>query len=210
MTAVLTYTTLVDNIKQYMERPNDAKLNAQIPTLVSLAENEIASDLKLLGTQQVVLGAFTIGDPVLTKPAYWRDSVSINFTDSSNRKIALRLRTYEFCRAYWPNESEKADPKYYAEYDSGHFLVAPTPGAARALEMIYHARLEPLDEATQQNWISFNAPQLLLYNTMMQAHLWAKNDDKYALWKGRYDEARQSLGSENAQRKTDRTTVVTS
>jgi hypothetical protein len=210
MTAVLTYDSLVTNVRQYLERPNDTKLDARIPDFVTLAESRIAADLKLLGTQQVVVGSFTIGDPVIEKPAYWRDTVSINYTNASNRKVALRMRTYEFCRAYAPVEATQGDPKYYAEYDTGHFLVAPTPVAAYELELLYHARLEPLDSANQQNWLSFNTPQLLLYATMLEAQLWLKNDDKIAVWKGQYDEARASLTSENAQRKTDRTTVVTS
>jgi hypothetical protein len=210
MPAVLTYTSLLETARANLERPNDTKLDAQLPLFVTLAENRIAADLKLLGTQQAVVGAFTLGDPVIEKPAYWRDTVSINFTNSLSEIVSLKLRTYEFCRAFWPIEATRAAPRYYAEYDYGHLLVVPTPDVAYAIELLYHARLEPLDATNDQNWLSFNVPQLMLYATMVEANLWLKNDDKVALWLGQYDLSKQSVLSENAKRKTDRTTVVTS
>jgi hypothetical protein len=210
MSAVLTYTSLLDTVHQYCERPNDLKLVAQLPTFIALAENRIAADLKLLGTQQVVVGAFTLGDPVIEKPAYWRDTVSINFTNSLNEIVSLKLRTYEFCRAFWPIEATRAAPRYYAEYDYGHLIVAPTPDVAYAIELLYHARLEPLDATNEQNWLTFNVPQIMLYATMLEAQLWLKNVEKAALWQAQYEAAKESVLSENAKRKTDRTTVVTS
>jgi hypothetical protein len=210
MTAVLTYSSLLSTVRTYLERPNDAQLDTQIPMFVTLAENRIAVDLKLLGTQQVVIGAFTLGDPVVEKPAYWRDTVSLNFVNSASERVALKLRTYEFCRAFWPVEATRAAPRYYAEYDYGHLIVAPTPDIAYAIELLYHARLEPLDGANEENWLTFNVPQMMLYATMLEAHLWLKNDEKVALWQGQYDSAKQGLLGESAKRKTDRTTVVTS
>ena len=46
MSAVLTYDSLVEQIPGYCERPNDAALIAQLPMLIMLAENRIATDMK--------------------------------------------------------------------------------------------------------------------------------------------------------------------
>lgn len=207
MTAVVTYDSLVADVRAYAERPNDAKLLTQIPTFVTLAESRIATDLKLLGTQQVVTGAFTIGDPTLEKPAYWRDNVSVNFTNAADERIMLKQRSYEFCRAFWPNETLRGAPRYYADYDYGHLLVVPTPDVAYDLELVYHARLTPLDDTNQQNWISFNVPQLLIYATMLETSLWLKNDEKVQLWQAQYEMAKAGLLGEELERKVDRSEV---
>lgn len=210
MSSVMTYASLLVTAKSYLERYTDTRLDGQLPVFVGLAENRIAADLKLLGTQQVVVGAFILRDPVVEKPAYWRDNVSINYTDSTNRRVPLYLRTYEFCRVYSPVETTYGAPRYYADYDAGHLFVSPTPDVAYVIELVYHARLDPLDDINQENWLTFHAPQLMLAATILEAQLWLRNVAETAAWQAQYDAARSSLGGENAQRKTDRTTVVTS
>ena len=43
MAAALTYTSLIDQIPGYCERLNDSALIAQLPFIVMLAENRIAT-----------------------------------------------------------------------------------------------------------------------------------------------------------------------
>lgn len=210
MTAVVTYASLLESMLLYAERPDDTTLEAQLPTFITLAESRIAADLKLLGTQQVVVGAFTQGNPVLEKPSYWRDNISVNYTNAAGERTALKLRTYEFCRAFWPTEANEGAPRFYADYDYGHLLVVPTPDAAYELELLYHARLAPLDASNQENWISFNTPQLILYACMLELHLWLKNDEKVDVWGGQYNAARDALLGEGAARRVDRGVLVTS
>lgn len=53
---VMTYDSLTSMVLQYLERQDTAVVNA-IPTFISLAEFEIAQEIKTLGQLQVVESA---------------------------------------------------------------------------------------------------------------------------------------------------------
>lgn len=205
----MTYESLVGDIKKYSERPDDEELAEQIPSLVLLAENECATDLRVLGSELVAESTLTLGEPVVEKPAYWRRTTSVTIDVPVAGRVTLEKRTYEFLRNFWPVQSQTGVPRFYAEYDFNNFILAPTPDAAYAFEMVYFARLDPLSAENQSNWFTSNAPQILLYSSMYQTSLYLKNFDKAREWKDHYNTALEGFRLEDATRNYDRSTVET-
>ena len=66
--AVMTYTTLVENIQPYLERTDTATLD-KIPLFIMLAEQIIASQIKFLGNLTVNTSTMVSGNGVIAKPA---------------------------------------------------------------------------------------------------------------------------------------------
>lgn len=206
---VMTYDSLVGDIKKYSERPNDEALAAQIPSIILLAENELATDLKVLGSEIVAESTLTNGQETLEKPKYWRRTTSLTIDIPTTGQKTLEKRTYEFLRNFWPIVSQKGVPRFYAEYDFNNFIVAPTPDANYAFELVYSARLDPLSDANQENWFTTNAPQLLLYSCMYHTSLFLKNFDKAREWRASYDTSVAGFKLEDSTRSYDRSTVET-
>jgi hypothetical protein len=204
-TATMTYNSLLADVLAYCERANDAALVAQLSRLVSLAENRVATDLKILGDQKTVTSNFAVASGLVVKPVYWRDTISFNVTADTAR-VQLLLRTYEYCRNFWPDPALTGVPRFYADYDFEHFVVVPTPTLAYEFELLYHARKDPLSDANQTNWFTFNAPQLLFYAVMCEAQLFLKNAPALQLWDSRYAESRAGFGAEDGGRAIDRNT----
>jgi hypothetical protein len=211
MTTALTYNELVTQIPGYCERPNDAALVAQLPMLIMLAENRIATDMKQQGFQSVVKGTFTAGSvgAVIAKPAFWRETISFNYKDPLAGWKQLKMRALEYLKNFWPLQGQTAAPRFYADYNFQNFLVAPSPNGAYDFELAYYARLEPLDITNQTNWLTTNAPQCLLYACILETQLWLKNTAKAQEWEAHYSAAKQGLMQETAERMADRTEVVT-
>lgn len=207
MAATLTYNSLCSDILSYCERTNDALLIAQLPRIIMNAENRVATDLKVEGTINVVADDFTIGEPVVVKPAYWRDSVSFQGSLADGTKFNLYPRSYEYCRNFWPKPLLTDIPRFYSDYDFNHFLIVPTPSLVLPWELRYHCRLTPLDPANQTNWLTVNAPHFLFYSSMVEAQLFLKNTDKVTLWGGFYKDTLDGLDKEDGGRKIDATTV---
>lgn len=209
MAAVLTYDSLVTDLITYCERDNDTAFQAQIPRLVMYAENRVATDLKVEGVQQVVTNTLAVGQPNMAKPTGWRDTVSFQLTRADGTRFNVFPRTYEYARQYWPDSTQKGEPRYYAEYNFENFLLVPTPDIAYAFELIYHAKIQALDTTNEVNWLTMNAPQLLFYAAMLEAQTYLKNDAKTQLWAGFYNDSLQAFGKEDSGRKVDRTIVPT-
>jgi hypothetical protein len=93
---------------------------------------------------------------------------------------------------------------YYGDYDYDHWALAPIPNSAYPLQIIYYSRIQPLDITNQENLLTREAPQALLYGTLLQAQGFIKNTDKLAMWKQYYDEAINALKGEDQKRMIDR------
>ena len=203
---VMTYDSLVLDIRSYLERTDTSTLD-KIPTFIMLAEQVIASELKFLGNLTVATSQMVQGQATIDKPARWRKTVSINVTVAGERQPVL-LRKYEYLREYWPDPTQQHAPLYYCDYDYTHWLVAPTPDAAYNYEVLYYERVQPLDESNQSNWFTQYAPQALLYGSLLQSMPFLKNDDRVPLWQAQYDKVMQVLKVEDVARIGDRQTIA--
>jgi hypothetical protein len=204
--AVMTYNSLTNDIETYLERTDAATLD-KIPQFIMLAEQTLASDIKFLGNLTVNESVMVTGDPVIEKPARWRKTVSMNIVVNGQRKPVL-LRKYEYLREYWPNATQQEEPKFYADYDYNHWLVAPTPDDDYAFEVSYYERVQPLDSSNQTNWFTEYAPQALLYGCLLQAMPFLKNDSRVPLWQQLYVSAVNSLKTEDVSRIADRQAIA--
>ena len=202
---VLTYDSLNSTVLQYLER-DDASVENAIPTFITLAEFEIAEQIKSLGQLQVVQSTMSAGNAVLQKPARWRKTVSMNVVVNGSRQPVL-LRKYEYLKNYWPDASQTSIPKFYADTDWDHWYVAPTPDQAYAFEVLYYERLAPLSSTNQTNWITQNAPNAMLFGTLLQAMPYLKNDQRQ-VFQQKYTESLQALKAEDVARVGDRQSVA--
>lgn len=204
--AVMTYDSLVADISSYLERTDTATLE-KIPTFIMLAEQVIASQIKFLGNLTVNTSTMTTSQSIIDKPARWHKTVSMNITVNGSKQPVL-LRKYEYLREYWPNATDTGVPKFYADYDYTHWLVAPTPSDNFIFEVLYYERIQPLDSSNQTNWFTIYAPQALLYGSLLQAMPFLKNDERIPMWQAQYDLIMQTLKAEDIQRIGDRQATV--
>jgi hypothetical protein len=201
MTAqTMTYDSLVEDVKRYCER-NDASFVEQIPRLIMLTEQSIAAEIKTLMQLNVVNTTLTVNDPVLQKPVRWRKTVSMKV---NGQPILNRSMDYV---TQFQSESPTGQPLYYGDYDYDHWAVAPIPNDDYTVQMIYYSRIQPLDIENQENLLTREAPQALLFGTLLQTQGYLKNTDKLAVWKGYYDAAIAALKGEDQRRMVDRNAV---
>jgi len=202
---VMTYESLTSTVLQYLER-KDAAVVAAIPTFISLTEFEIAQEIKTLGQLQIAESTLTASNPVLQKPARWRKTVSMNVVVAGERK-PVYLRKYEYLKSYWPNATKTSVPEFYADTDWDHWYLAPTPDQAYAFEVLYYERIEPLSSTNQTNWLTQNAPNAMLFGTLLQAMPFLKNDQR-VIFQQKYTEALNSLKTEDVARVGDRQAIA--
>ena len=202
---VMTYDSLTATVLQYLERSDQATINA-IPTFITLAEFEIAQEVKTLGQLQIVESTMTQGNPVLQKPSRWRKTVSMNVLVGSKKQPVL-LRKYEYLKNYWQDDTQTSTPLYYADTDWDHWYLAPTPDQAYTFEVLYYERIAPLSSVNQTNWITQNAPNAMLFGTLLQAMPFLKNDQRQ-IFQQKYTEALQALKAEDVARVGDRQAVA--
>ena len=198
---VMTYDNLVEDIIKYSER-DDTGFVDQIPMLIGLAEQAIAAEVKTLWELNVVTTTLIPTNGTLSKPARWRKTVSMKI---NGEPVTHRSQDYV---AQVQAEYANAQPLYYADYDYDHWALGPKPDDDYTVEIIYYSRIQPLDSSNQENLITREAPQALLFGTLLQAQGYLKSPDKLQIWQGMYDKAMAALKAENNSRNIDRNTSV--
>jgi hypothetical protein len=210
MPTAMTYNSLLNDLRAYLERgatlATDPTVYEMLPTLIGMAERRLARELKIQGTVNVVTSSLTVGQSVYEKPDRWRETVSmfIGTGTGNNTRAEVFPRAYEYIRQYWPNPTTTGTPRFYADYDYSHWLIAPTPASALPMEILYYELPPLLDDANQTNWFTEYAPNALLYATLLESAPFLKNDERIATWEGFYNRSVAALNGEDIRQISDR------
>ena len=205
MAEAMTYDSLVQDVKDYAER-TDSPFVAQIPRLIMLAENRLASEAKGLGFLKVASFNLTSGNASYEKPARWRETKNFSIVVSGARRF-LKPRGYEYCKMYSSDAGANGAPEFYADYDYEHFFVSKTPDTTYSAELSYYERPLPLDDDNQTNWTTQYFPQLILFATLLEAQPFLKRADRIQEFQMMYDRAIAALTGEEVRKTTDNRVV---
>ena len=210
MATAMTYTSLLNDLRAYLERgatlATDPTVYEQLPNLVNLAERRLQRDIKVVGTISVVSSTMIDGTAVYAKPDRWRETVSMfaGVGAGFNTRKELFTRSYEYCRNYWPNQTSKDEPRFYADYDYQHWLIVPTPDDDYPYEILYNEQPVYLDDNTQTNWFTEYAPDALLYGSLLEAQPFLKNEEMISVWDQFYQRAIGAINGEDRRQIVDR------
>ena len=210
MPIAMTYNSLLNDLRAYLERgatlATDPTVYEMLPMLIGMAERRLARELKIQGTVNVVTSILVVGQSVYDKPDRWRETVSmfVGTGTGNNTRSEIYPRAYEYIRSYWPNPTTTGTPRFYADYDYSHWLIAPTPSSALPMEILYYEIPPLLDDSNQTNWFTEYAPNALLYAALLEATPFLKNDERIATWEGFYNRAVAALNGEDIRQISDR------
>lgn len=200
MPFVLTYDSLLTTVGDYLERDD---LVTKIPIFIMLAEKKCSRVLKAQLAQIAVTDALTINSPVVVKPARWVETISFTI-ETPDGIVVLKERSRETIQTLYPVLTDTAAPKYYAEWQENYYYVGPTPDAAYNFELMMYQQPPNLDITQQTNYLTDNAPDLLLYSTLLEAEGYLKNDERLPVWKAARDEIIQTYTGLDTRRQGDR------
>lgn len=207
MASAMTFTSLKEDVRRYLERGGvtDTVVFEQLPALIGLAERAIARRLKVTGTINVVTSTLIAGTNVYAKPDRWRRTTSMEYGLGADQvRAPIFARGYEYCREYWPNPALRDNPEFYADFGYANWLIVPTPVATVPWQITYYQQPPLLEDANQTNWLTDLAPSALLYRTLLECEPFLKNDARIATWRDLYDEATQAIAVEDLEKMTDR------
>src|SRR5579859_3582601 len=212
MPTTMTYSSLVTSLEAYLQR-QDALVIANIPTFVMLAQIRIPREMKLLGFREEITGTFdgtAQSSGIMQKPSDWRKTIAfyVGTGLNNNTHSPVFERDYDYVRTIYPDPSLQGVPVYYADADYNHWLVQPSPQSALPFKIAYYGTLTQLDNTIQTNWLTVNAPDLLLYASLLEAVPFLKVDERIPVWQGLYQNAKQALEIQEIEGRYDIASVI--
>ena len=188
--ALSNYTELKAAIADWLDRSD---LTARIPDFIALAETRINRELRIRAMEYRATMNTTAGQRYFALPGGYIQMR--NFQLNTNPVTPLEYITPEMLdRLYGSNTTGK--PKAYSLIGD-EIQLAPIPDAVYEVEMAYYEKFTPLGDGTggtvTSNWLTANAPDLLLYGALIEAEPFIKNDERIQLWLTAYKEAVDKL-----------------
>lgn len=189
MAKITTYSTLQDNITSWMMRGADTTFQADVPTMIQLAEAKLKRDRRVrqqriesvsLSTESPALPSDlkTIISLTLTGPTYFGplDQVSMNeFED-------LKVR-----------DGDSAGPPAYFAIAGTALYIHPTPDQAYSARLSYERTITALSDSNTVNWLLTNYPDIYLYASLLEAAPYLKDDERLPVWAQMLEDRIESL-----------------
>ena len=195
--ALSTFTELKDAVADWLDRSD---LTARIPDFITLAETRINRALRIRPMEVRSTMTTTAGSQYFNLPGGYIQMRNIQL--NANPVTPLEYITPEMLdRLYGSSTTGK--PRAYTLIGD-EIQLSPIPDSAYSLEMAFYEKFTPLgDGATGgtvvSNWLTLNAPDVLLYGALLEAEPFIKNDERVAVWLNGYSNAIDKLQKADAR-----------
>lgn len=186
MAVITNYTTLLSEVASWLARSD---LTSAIPGFVQAFEERFFRQPKNFGPwMHTALNisfsstAAVPSDCLAVKVAYLNGQSERPLVASSLEQVLL---TYP--------RTGSGKPRWIAR-DGTTFVFGPAPDGTYTLNGTYFAKptaLRSYASDAAAHWLVVNAPDLLLYGSLMEAQPYVMNDKRYPLWDAKYKEAVQ-------------------
>tara|TARA_R100000458_G_C8270011_1_gene244753 strand:- start:1604 stop:2251 length:648 start_codon:yes stop_codon:yes gene_type:complete len=185
-----TYDQLKQALQDYTQNTETTFVN-NLDDFIRSAEQRIFTtcDLEIFRKNQT--GTTTSGNQYLNLPSDYLASFSLSVLNSSSKEFLLQ-KDVNFIQEFNPNSSTTGTPRFYAMFDTTHFILGPTPDAAYTMELHYYYRPTSLTAGAGSGttWLSTNAPNAMLYGSLVEAYTFMKGEkDLMDLYNGRFIES---------------------
>jgi len=189
-----TFDSLKQAIQDYTENSEVTFVN-NLSIFIRTAEERILKSVQLNLFMRNQQGTMTTGNRFLGAPSDFLAPFSLTLTSNSEKEF-LEFKDLSYIESFHPNETETGKPRYYAQFDVGNFILAPTPDADYDVEVQYLFRPASLTSGagTATSWLSENAELSLLYGSLVEAYIFMKGEpDMMAMYDKRFAESLQGL-----------------
>lgn len=184
--SIASYSELQTAVASYLARTD---LTSQITDFIRFAELRLRRELRIRQMLKSVTTTTTSGDSTVELPS---DFLEIrDFIVSTNPAQPL---TYSSPSAFSRNArtTESGKPLDYTILAS-EFQLAPIPDSAYTVKLLYYAAPTFLSDSNTSNAFMANAPDALLYASLLEAEPFLMNDARINTWGTMYDRAISTL-----------------
>lgn len=186
-----TYGQLKQALQDYLETTETTFVN-NLPLFIRMSEERILKSVQLSLFRKNATATATIGNQYLAAPTDFLAPFSLSYMGDNNDKVFAEFKDVSFVQEYNPDASTTGQPRYYAQFDNGNFILGPTPNDDYVMELHYFYRPTSLTAGPDSGttWLSINAELTLFYGAMIEAYIFLKGDpDLMATYDKRFQES---------------------
>ncbi len=186
--ALSTYSELKTTVANYLGRSD---LSDQITDFVTLAETRLRRVLRLRTMLKSVSASASSGDGTVALPS---DFIEVrDFYVDTNPRGTLEYHTPSAFTAN-ARATESGKPVFYT-ISGQEFVLAPKPDSSYTLQLLYYAEPDFLSDSNTSNTFLANAPDALVYGSLIEAEPYLMNDKRLSVWASMLERAVEALNN---------------
>lgn len=179
----MTHAQLKAAIASWLKRSD---LTSVIPTFIQLAEARIARELRLRA--QIAFDTLTASSGSASLPADFLEFKALVYADDAT---PIRIGSLEQVLT----DRARIDgyrPKF-CMVTGDAIQFGPSADSSYDINAAYYARFAALSGDSDTNWVLTNHPGIYLWAACAEAAPWMVNDERIAVWEGKYLQDKQAL-----------------
>jgi len=188
--ALTNYTELKASMADFLNRQD---LTAVIPTFISLAEAQMARDVR--HWQMENRATATLNNQYLTRPGDWVETIRFTILGNGTRPLQF-LSTAAMDERRASSDNVAGEPRFYRHIED-QFEVFPSPDSNASAELVYLQKIPALSDTATTNWLMSTAPDVYLYGSLLHSAPYLAEDARVAVWAQLYSAAVKRLNEES-------------
>lgn len=185
--SITTYAELKTSIADFLDRDD---LTSIIPTFISLAEAQIARDVRHWKQEKRV--TTSVDERYENLPNDW---LEVKFVALSTGAMLETVSPSNM--ADMRARSDTSGVPKYVRMTADQLEFYPTPSSATDISMLYYARVPSLSDAAPSNWLLSDAPDIFLYASLLHSAPYIADDARIQIWGSLYQSGVEKLNIEN-------------
>lgn len=199
MALITNLATLKTAVADYLARDD---LTTWIPNFIQACENKLYRTLNLRNEETALSVAISSG--VAAVPSDFK-ALKFAYYDGTP-VLPLNWRTVDDLYQKWPNRSQTSSTPSDISREGSNFIFGPA-AADGTLKGIYYAKQDTLD-TTDGSWYVVNAPEILLYGSLLEATPFIQGDERLPVWQSLYNDGVRTLKEEEQNSNASRGRIV--
>lgn len=184
--AMDTYTLLKAEVIDWLNRTGFSSLENKVENFIAMGQRRIHRTCDL-NAMETVFPVFAQSTETKAVPSDFLRVKTLTFR-RANSNVEIAGTAYKKV----VQAGRSGTPRYYSVVGT-NFHFGPIPDSEVQVDLVYYAALDVLSPTVSTNWISENAPELLLFASLLEAALWLKDDKRAQIWTTSYEQIKKEL-----------------
>lgn len=181
-----TYANMKTEVAEWLNREGFASMTTKVDTFLGMAQRKIFRECDLHALEDTATDTTANlvlpSDFMRTKLLYFVNGSGVRQVTGGSFANVIRLRA---------SGSTSCPQKYSIQGTS--LELGPEPDQEYTYYLLYYKSLPLLSDANTTNWFTDNAPELILFATLVEASLYLKDDNRAQIWQARFDDLKNKL-----------------
>lgn len=191
--AATSFSSIKTTVADWLDRDDMSATAGPLDFMIGFAEDKIYREMRLRFMETSTSPVIASG--VVAIPSLHLETKQIN-VENGGLSHRLDPRASDWIYAAYPTRSASGLPQFFAQ-EGDNYIFGPYPDSTYTVNIQYYAKPDRLSTSNETNWLTTNAADLLMFETLLQSIGYLGADERVPYWQAERDRAFRQVMEQN-------------